>query len=118
MKSPAELSAFEQAAKFVRALPLEDYDRLRKIINDEEQKKRKKEKKLGEKPERFKKAEKWLIENREEFMGQWVCLYGDELISHGTDALDVHAKAKARGIESPFLERIVEEEKFFTGGWL
>jgi hypothetical protein len=65
---------------------------------------------------RYQKTQKWLAENREKYLNQWVCLYGDELIAHGTDALEVDRKAKEAGIEAPFLEHIVEE-KYQFGGW-
>ena len=67
--------------------------------------------------EQFQQAMKWIQEHREEYLGQWVALEGDRLISHGTDALKVHADAKAAGIEAPFLEHIVEEKEPFWAGW-
>jgi hypothetical protein len=42
-------------------------------------------------------------------------LEGDRLIAHGADALEVHRQAKEAGIETPYLEQIVEEEDW--GGW-
>jgi len=65
----------------------------------------------------YKKTEKWLRENREKYMGQWVALEGDRLIAHGPDALKVHAEAKAAGIAVPFVEHIVEEKEPFYAGW-
>jgi len=67
--------------------------------------------------ERFRKAMKWIDEHRAEYLGQWVALEGDRLISHGPDALQVDAAARAAGITSPFLEQVLEEEKPFCGGW-
>lgn len=49
-------------------------------------------------------------------MNQWVCLEGDELIAHGTDALEADRQAREAGIKAPFLEHIVEE-KYPFGGW-
>lgn len=109
----------EQAIEIIRALPVEDYDKLREVIAEEEQSKQLKVSKkiqLARDIERYKKTQKWLAENREKYINQWVCLYGNELIAHGTDALKVDAEAKAKGIESPFLEHIVEE-KYPFGGW-
>jgi hypothetical protein len=109
----------EQIVQSIKNLPLEDLDKLQKAIEMEKQAKRQQEErdeKLREKLERFKKAQKWIAENREKYMNQWVCLYGGELIAHGEDALKVDAEAIAKGIESPFLARIVEEPKFFFGG--
>ena len=65
--------------------------------------------------ERFRKAQEWISENREQYLNQWVCLDGDKLIAHGADALEVHRQAKEAGIEIPYLEQIVEEEDW--GGW-
>ena len=69
--------------------------------------------------ERFRKAMNWVAEHRAEFLGQWVVLVGDQLISHGTDAKIVYEQAKALGIPTPFLEQIHEQEKGpVMGGWL
>jgi hypothetical protein len=109
----------EQAIEIIRALPVEDYGKLREVIDAEERTKQVKvEKKieLSSDIERHKTSEKWFAENREKYMNRWVCLYGDELIAHGTDALEVDRQAKEKGIESPFLEHIVEE-KYPFGGW-
>lgn len=108
----------EQAIEIIRALPIEDYGKLREVIDEEERRRRETDKKieLGRRIEKFKKAEKWLEENRENYMNQWVCLEGDRLIAHGADALEVHRKAKEAGIEIPFMEHIVEE-KYPFGGW-
>ncbi len=71
--------------------------------------------KAKEQFERFRKAQEWVLNNREKYMNQWVCLDGDKLIANGTDALEVHRQAKEAGIEIPYLEQIVEEEDW--GGW-
>ncbi|HMS42248.1 MAG TPA: DUF5678 domain-containing protein [Pyrinomonadaceae bacterium] len=65
--------------------------------------------------ELFRKAQEWVLKNREKYLNQWVCLDGDKLIAHGTDAPEVHRQAKESGIEIPYLEQIVEEEDW--GGW-
>jgi hypothetical protein len=65
--------------------------------------------------ERFRKAQEWVLKNREKYRNQWVCLEDDRLIAHGADALEVHRQAKEAGIETPYLEQIVEEEDW--GGW-
>lgn len=106
----------EQAIEIIRTLPVEDYGKLREVIDEEEQAKRAKDEKLNWRLARYKKARQWLDEHSEEYMNQWVCLEGDRLIAHGTDGLEVHNKAKAAGIESPFLHHIVDESLPF-GGW-
>lgn len=110
----------EQIVQSIKNLPLEDFDKLQQVIDAERRSRSKqseKDDKLRRDIERFKKAEKWLKENREKYMEQWVCLEGDILIAHGKNGREVFRKAKEMGIKSPFLEHIVEEPKFFTGGW-
>ena len=109
----------EQMIEGVRTLPFEDLNRLREVIDEETSRKKidpAKKVKLQEEIAKFKKSEKWLAENREKYINEWVCLEGDELIAHGTDALEVDRKARNAGIEAPFLEHIVEE-KYPFGGW-
>lgn len=106
----------EQAIEIIRTLPVEDYDRLREVIDEEEQAKRQKNEKPQWRLERYKKARKWLDENSDKYMNQWVYLEGDQLIAHGTDGLKVHRQAKEAGIESPFLHHVVDESLPF-GGW-
>jgi hypothetical protein len=67
--------------------------------------------------ERFRKAMKWIDEHRAEYLGQWVVLVGDQLISHGFDGHQVDAEAKAAGIEVPFLVQVREEPEAFCAGW-
>ncbi len=107
----------EQVTGMIRALPLEEFGKLREVIDEEENNKRKKKEKSNWRLERYEKARKWLDENDEAYMNQWVCLEGDKLIAHGDDALEVHNKAIAQGIESPFVHHIVEEPKHYVGGW-
>ena len=62
---------------------------------------------------------RWLHENRERYSGQWVALDGDRLIASGSTAQEVYSKAKAEGVEIPFVELVTELESApFTGGWL
>lgn len=112
-------TTLEQLIEGVKTLPFEDLNRLHEVIVEERRHKqidKEKQVKLEERIARFKRSEKWLAENREKHMNQWVCLDGDKLIAHGTDALEVDQKAKKAGIEAPFLEHIVEE-KYPFGGW-
>lgn len=60
----------------------------------------------------------WLQENRDSYLGQWVALDGDRLIASGSTAKEVYAKAKAEGVEIPFVELVTEESVPFSGGWL
>jgi hypothetical protein len=71
---------------------------------------------VPERIDRFNMALKWIHDNKEKYDGQWVCLYGDQLIAHGMDGLKVFEEAKTKGIKSPFIERIKAEVLPF-GGW-
>ena len=106
----------EQVTTLIRALPLEDFDKLREVIDLEEQAKREKEEKSNWRIDRYKKARKWLDENSEKYLNKWVCLEGEELIAVDDDGRTVYQKAIEKGIESPFIHHIVEEPKFFFGG--
>jgi hypothetical protein len=97
----------------IKTLPIDERAKIRDWINEEEKVQLSTE--SQERLERYRKAKKWLAENSEQYMNQWVCLYGDKLIASGTDGLEVHRKAKEAGIESPFLHHIVKEELW--GGW-
>jgi hypothetical protein len=110
---------FEQAIEIIKTLPPEDFRRLNQWFEEQKHKEilsQEKKNKLKTDLEKYKKARKWINENSAEFMNQWVCLEGDELIAHGSDGLEVHRKAKEVGIEAPFLHRIVDESLPF-GGW-
>ena len=108
----------EQAKQVVLQLPTEDFEKFDEWFESQRRKKSKDEEKdvrLKHQLELFRKAQDWVRENREKYMNQWVCLEGDKLIAHGTDALEVHRKAKAAGIEIPYLDHIIEESDW--GGW-
>ena len=103
----------------IRTLPIQEKAKVYEWLDEENRefvKESQRLEKTGDRLERFKKAEKWLAENREKYMNEWVCLEGDKLIAHGSDALEVDRQAKEAGIEAPFLEHIVEE-KYPFGGW-
>jgi Family of unknown function (DUF5678) len=72
---------------------------------------------VEEKIRKFKLAMKWIAENRNEYLGQWVCLDGNQLISCGKDGTKVYQEAIAKRIESPFMEFIKEEDTHYLGGW-
>lgn len=109
-------TSIEQVVTMIRALPLEDFDKLREVIDLEEQAKREKKEKTNWQIERYKKARKWLDKHGEKYMNQWVCLEGDKLIAHSEDGRDLYQKAKEAGIEIPFIHHIVDESVPF-GGW-
>ncbi|MCW5958818.1 MAG: hypothetical protein KIS76_01575 [Pyrinomonadaceae bacterium] len=106
----------EQVTNIIRALPLEALEKVREVLDEETQIKREKKEKSNWQIERYKKARKWLEENGEKYMNQWVCLDGDKLIAHSQDGRDLYQKAKDAGIEIPFIHHIVDESIPF-GGW-
>ncbi len=67
--------------------------------------------------ERFEKAMSWVLEHRADYVGQFVLLEGDELIGHSTDPKELYKLADERGINSPFVKRIIANEQPFFGGW-
>ncbi len=102
----------------IRTLPIQEKAKVYEWLDGEKREfveKSQNREKTKDQYERFKKAQEWVRENREKYKNEWVCLVGDRLIAHGTDALEVHQKAVEAGIEIPYLEHIVEESDW--GGW-
>lgn len=111
----------EQIKEIVRALPIEDLDELEKVISEEKEAKQLKkgdEDESNWRLERYKKARKWLDENSEKYMNQWVCLDGDKLIAHSTDGREVYQKAKEASVKSPFVHYVEKQPEAYWGGWL
>jgi hypothetical protein len=108
----------EQVTNLIRSLPLEDLDKLDEVINEERQAKRSKKERLRKELEDYAKSKKWIAENGEKYLNQWVCLEGDRLIAHGADGREVYRKARAAGVKAPFINFIEEEPEAFWGGWL
>lgn len=46
--------------------------------------------------DRWERAQRWLDEHRDEYLGQWVALEGDRLLASGADGRAVY-EARARG---------------------
>jgi hypothetical protein len=109
------MQSVDEIVEAIHNLPSGEQEKIRRTLEKE---KLEKQKEVEEQIGRFKAAEKWLKENRAEYLGQWVCLYGDKLIAHGEDGLEVHRKAKEAGIKSPYLVRVIEEPENFVGAWL
>ena len=113
-------TTYEKALELVSSLPPSDLQKLDEWIHEKQnltKRDESKDEQVKEKVKKFNLAVNWIDEHREEYLGQWVCLDGDELISYGSDAIKVHNEAKVKGIKSPFLEHIVEEPEFFSDGW-
>jgi len=59
----------------------------------------------------------WLKEHKHEYVGQWVALDGDRLLSHGTNAREVAEAARAAGVAVPFITQVDPPEEYPFGGW-
>jgi hypothetical protein len=60
---------------------------------------------------------RWLAENRNKYVGQWVVVEGDQLIASGANSREVFQAAKRAGIEVPFLVQVESEDQLPFGGW-
>lgn len=116
------MSTLDQIIEAARALPLEDLRSLMRLLREQERlavQDQQATDPVRAETEKFHKTLKWIDDHRAEYLGQWVALDGDRLISHGTDARKVYLAAREAGIEIPFVERVTEKETLpFCGGWL
>ena len=102
----------------IRTLPIQEKVKVYEWLDEEKRESAQTvqtREKAKEQFERFRKAQEWVRENREKYKNEWVCLVGDKLIAHGSDALKVHSEALEAGIEIPYLEHLVEDPDW--GGW-
>ncbi len=44
----------------------------------------------------------------QQLVGQWAALDGDDLVSHGTDVIDVVRRAVDEGHPNPFITRVLD----------
>lgn len=108
---------FEQVIESIQQLPTTEQEKVLHWL-EEKRKPRPTDKTWNERIEKFHLAMRWIDEHRQEFLGKWVCLDGDKLISYGEDAKQVYVEAKSKDIKIPFIEQVREEEKTpFWGGW-
>jgi len=123
------MTTLDQVIETARMLPLEDRRRLREWLQGQERQDAapppvataappRNAETVEQQLERFRKAMKWIDEHRAEYLGQWVVLVGDQLISHGFDSRQVGEEAKAAGIKIPFVTLVREEPEAFMSGLL
>lgn len=112
------IPSFDQIIKSIKQLPATEQEKFRQWLED-------KRAKNGEgrgsqvHANCSEKSLRWLHENRDKYSGQWVTLDGDRLIANGPTAKEVYSKAKAEGVDRPFVELVTEQASSpFTGGWL
>lgn len=114
-------SNLENAIEIVKNLPVEDLYELEQAIS---KRKKAEQSTNGKKDDsdwrmkRYKMARRWLDENSEKYMNQWVCLEGGKLIAHSIDGREVYQKAKETGVKTLFVHYIEEEPEAYWGGWL
>lgn len=113
-------ATFEQALEIVSALPPAELHKLRRWMQTHQQATLRGKEQLSEQTNlevaKFKLAMKWIADHRQDYLGQWVCLEGDQLISSGADGVQVHHEAKAQGVEIPFVVHVVSEPEFYYSG--
>lgn len=61
--------------------------------------------------------QRWLIDHRARYAGEWVALDGDLLIAHGPDGREVLAEARRAGVAIPFVVRVETGDELPFGGW-
>ena len=63
------------------------------------------------------KEQLWIQSHWREYLGRWVALDGDRLISDAASARLALEEAMALGVQSPFLMRVTEPSELPFGGW-
>lgn len=98
---------YEEVLSQVKALPPDDQAKLRDYLTAQQEEDRAVEaaRMLARVASlRDLSAEQqWLEAHRHEYVGQWVALQGDQLISHGSAAKEVHEAAVAAGHQDALL---------------
>jgi Family of unknown function (DUF5678) len=113
-----ENTTFEHAKEVVQALLPEDKQRLRQWLLEEER--RQNGCAASSAPQSmldFEREQRWLSEHQREYVGQWVALDGDRLLSHGEDLNRVFDEAQAQGVNTPFTAFIEDPNRPWMGGW-
>jgi hypothetical protein len=108
------MATLEQILEDARALSPEERRRLREALDREEATAQ--STLIGSSSSRALER-KWIVEHRDEFLGQWVALDGDHRIANGNDARDVYTSAREAGIAVPFVVRIENNDEPSMGGW-
>src|SRR6185503_16307703 len=94
--------SLDEILEAVRQLPLTEQEQLQFMLNE------KRKNSLRPTPSRrvptivadpdYAKELRWLAEHQREYAGEWVALDGDRLITHGKNAKEVFAIARASGV--------------------
>lgn len=71
-----------------------------------------------EEPDPFRRREyQWMKEHQGEYAGQYVALFGETLVAHGTDGREVLRQARAAGFSRALMVRIEADDELPFGGW-
>jgi Family of unknown function (DUF5678) len=108
--------SLDQTIKSIEQLPAPEQERIRQWLDENGTPNGER---IPSQPHanRTPKSLRWLDENLEKYSGQWVALDGDRLIASGPTAKEVYSKAKAEGVEIPFVELVTDTEPLpSTGG--
>ena len=110
---------FEYVLEAIRALSLEDQERLRQWLAAQKGKHASpSESDKAPSPYWYPREMRWLSEHQAAYAGQWVALDAERLLSHGTDTRQVYAEAHAAGVAVPFVSYIETSDECQWGGWL
>jgi hypothetical protein len=63
----------------------------------------------------------WVLQHRHLYAGEWIVLGDGDLVGHSADSADVVQiveKARARGIETPYVKFLTEDSDPIWMGWL
>jgi hypothetical protein len=113
-----EKTTFEHAKEVVQALLPEDKQRLRQWLFEEERRQNGCATSSSSQPTPdFEREQRWLSENQRAYVGQWVALDGDRLLSHGENLNRVLDEAQAQGVNAPFTAFIEDPDQPWMGGW-
>lgn len=109
--------AYEQALEVVRALSPEERQRLLREL-EAERRQQVESTNGGTVVRHHREPEmRWLSEHRREYIGQWVALDGERLVSHNEDLGKVFDEAHAQGVLSPFTAFMEDPDQPTMGGW-
>ena len=109
------MQSINEIISAINNLPKEEQEKIRGLLLEDE---RSKENQIQKQLKDFAKAKKWIAENHEKYLNQWVCLEGDRLIAHSFDGRQVYRMAREAGVKIPFVHHIVEEPQNFVGAWI
>jgi Family of unknown function (DUF5678) len=96
-----------------RRLPPDERRRLREALDREEQTKVQ----PSDREVDLSRELRWIEEHRAEYVGQWVAVRGDRLLSSGPNGKEVYEAARAAGDERPFVTKVEPADELPFAGW-